>query len=141
MSHQATIATKNAVIFQVEAVTATADSMDLVQAASFSRQRDDQLEWFQQMRALPLTYTKTGGVLLAPLLSSPLHWNACHAINAWENTAGCPAAPTAACLSAAIGRRPDGTSRARLVPPNFGRNPPRGLARSDQIFGFRSGQF
>ena len=84
--------------------------ISFIQAASFSRQRDDQLEWFQQMRALPLTYTKTGGVLLAPLLSSPLHWNACHAINAWENTAGCPAAPTAACLSAAIGRRPDGTS-------------------------------
>ena len=110
MSHQATIATKNAVIFQVEAVTATADSMDFVQAASSSRQRDDQLEWFQQMRALPHTYTKTGGVLLAPLLSSTLHWNACHAIHVWENTASCPAAPTAACLSAATGRRPDGTS-------------------------------
>ena len=113
MSHQATIATKNAVIFQVEAVTATADSMDLVHSSRLllaPARRSIGMVPTDARAAAHVQYTKTGGVLLAPLLSSPLHWNACHAINAWENTAGCPAAPTAACLSAAIGRRPDGTS-------------------------------
>ena len=78
MSHQATIATKNAVIFQVEAVTATADSMDFVQAASSSRQRDDQLEWFRQMRTMPHAYTRTDKSASSPTL----RWNAWHAANA-----------------------------------------------------------
>ena len=133
MSHQATIATKNAVIFQVEAVTATADSMDFVQAASSSRQRDDQLEWFQQMRALLHTYTKTGGS------SAPT----CTGTHATRYMSGriLPAAPPPR-RPPACPRPPADAPAARPISSAKHRaNPPRGLARSDPIFGFSSGQF
>ena len=78
VSHQVTTTTKDAVIFQAGGITATAISMDPVHAASFPRRRDDQLEWFRQMRTMPHAYTKTD----KSSSSSTLHWNAGHAANA-----------------------------------------------------------